>query len=66
MTGSASALSGYCELSVSEGRMVEIKCYSVFSKVELPSMLIICRLSGTLPGRQISGYLLISGSRKPY
>ena len=36
MTGSASALQGYCGLKVSEERLVGIRCCSVFSGVKLP------------------------------
>ena len=36
MTGGTSALQGYRELKVSEGKLVGIKYYSVFSGVGLP------------------------------
>ena len=45
--------------------LVGIKYYSVFSGVELPSILTACKLLHALPGRQISGYLPGSGSKKP-
>ena len=45
-----------------KGDLVEIRYCSIFSGVELLSMLIACRLSSALLERQISSYLPAFGS----
>ena len=44
--------------------LLRIRCYSVFNGVELPSMLTAFKFLDASLGKQISGYLPASGSKK--